>query len=58
MPMKKIAIAFAIILALIVGFLIGWRATILNGNISVDEANGNIGYFECWGRVDQYFINN
>ena len=56
--MKKIAIAFAIILALIVGFLIGWRATILNGNISVDEANGNIGYFECWGRVDQYFINN
>lgn len=34
-----------IALALILGVLIGWRMTILNGNIEVDKANEHIGYF-------------
>lgn len=51
---KKILIIAA---ALIVGFVIGWRTTVINGSISIDKANSNIGYFECWGQVDEYYID-
>ena len=33
---KKILIIAA---ALIIGFIIGWRVTVCNGNISIDESN-------------------
>lgn len=49
--MKFIKNIFIIIISLALGFIIGWRATVLNGIISVNE---HIGYFECWGQVDEY----
>lgn len=54
--MKIIKKAISIVLALILGFIVGWRATIINGVISVDKGNNHIGYFECWGQVDEYYI--
>lgn len=54
--MKTIRQILCIAIILIVGIIIGWKTTVLNGNVSVDNANPNIGYFECWGRVDSYNI--
>lgn len=51
---KKILIIAA---ALIIGFIIGWRVTVCNGNISIDELNEHVGYFECFGQVDEYYID-
>lgn len=48
---KTIAIA---VLALILGVLIGWRMTILNGNIEINE---HIGYFTVFGQTDEYYID-
>ena len=57
--MKQLIIKIlSFILALALGFVIGWRTTVINGIISVDPNNANIGYFECWGYVDQYYIDN
>lgn len=44
-------------LALIIGVLIGWRMTILNGNIETDKANEHIGYFTVFGQTDEYYID-
>lgn len=55
--MKIIKKVIPIVLALIIGFIIGWRATIINGVISVDKGNNHIGYFEYWGQVDEYYID-
>jgi hypothetical protein len=51
---KKILIIAA---AVIIGFIIGWRVTVCNGNISIDEANEHVGYFECFGQIDEYYID-
>lgn len=51
---KTIAIAA---ITLILGVLIGWRITILNGIIEVDKANEHIGYFTVFGQTDEYYIN-
>ena len=51
---KTIAIAA---LALILGIFIGWRMTVLNGNIEVDKANPLIGYFTVFGQTDEYYID-
>lgn len=55
--MKFIKNIFIIIISLVLGFIIGWRATVLNGIVSVDETNEHIGYFECWGQVDEYYMD-
>lgn len=46
-----------IALALILGVLIGWRMTILNGNIEIAKANEHIGYFTVFGQTDEYYID-
>lgn len=51
---KKILVITA---TLIIGFIIGWRGTVCNGNISIDESNEHVGYFECFGQVDEYYID-
>lgn len=51
---KTIAVAA---LTLILGVLIGWRMTVLNGNIEVDKVNPHIGYFTVFGQTDQYYID-
>lgn len=52
--MKIIKQILIIIVTLALGFLIGWRATVLNGNIEVD---GNTGYFTVFGQTDEYYID-
>ena len=44
-------------LALILGVLIGWRITVLNGIIEVDKTNPHIGYFTVFGQTDEYYID-
>jgi hypothetical protein len=51
---KQISI---IIIALILGFLIGWRMTVTKGIIEIDKANNHIGYFTVFGQTDEYYID-
>lgn len=51
---KQISI---IIIALILGFLIGWRMTVTKGVIEIDKANNHIGYFTVFGQTDEYYID-
>ena len=52
--MKQILI---IIMALVLGFLIGWRMTVTKGTIEIDKANNHIGYFTVFGQTDEYYID-
>ena len=51
---KQISI---IIIALILGFLIGWRMAVTKGVIEIDKANNHIGYFTVFGQTDEYYID-
>ena len=51
---KQISI---IIIALALGFLIGWRMTVTRGIIEIDKANNHIGYFTVFGQTDEYYID-
>lgn len=46
-----------IIMALVIGFLIGWRMTVTKGTIEIDKANNHIGYFTVFGQTDEYYID-
>lgn len=46
-----------IALTLIIGFIIGWRTTVVKGIIAVDKANEHIGYFTVFGQTDEYYID-
>lgn len=46
-----------IIIALVIGFLIGWRMTVTKGTIEIDKANNHIGYFTVFGQTDEYYID-
>lgn len=52
--LKQISI---IIIALALGFLIGWRMTVTKGIIEIDKANNHIGYFTVFGQTDEYYID-
>ena len=52
--LKQISI---IIIALILGFLIGWRMTVTKGIIEIDKTNNHIGYFTVFGQTDEYYID-
>lgn len=52
--LKQISI---IIIALALGFLIGWRMTVTKGAIEIDKANNHIGYFTVFGQTDEYYID-
>lgn len=57
-PIKKIlSIILILIISLIIGFIIGYRTTVCSGAISIDKENAHIGYFECFGQVDEYYID-
>lgn len=45
------------ILVIAATLIIGWRVTVCNGNISIDESNEHVGYFECFSQVDEYYID-
>lgn len=44
-------------ITLVIGFIIGWRTTVVNGIIEVDKANEHIGYFTVFGQTDEYYID-
>lgn len=46
-----------IIIALILGFFIGWRMTVTKGTIEIDKSNNHIGYFTVFGQTDEYYID-
>lgn len=46
-----------IIMALVIGFFIGWRMTVTKGTIEIDKANNHIGYFTVFGQTDEYYID-
>lgn len=46
-----------IIIALILGFFIGWRMTVTKGTIEIDKVNNHIGYFTVFGQTDEYYID-
>lgn len=57
MRFKFVRQILVVIIALIVGFLVGWRTTITQGSIEVDNANEHIGYFTVFGQTDEYYID-
>lgn len=54
--MKRHPILMAM-LALVVGLLVGWRATILNLSIHIDNSDPNIAIISVWGQSDWYTID-
>ena len=46
-----------IIMALVLGFFIGWRMTVTKGTIEIDKSNNHIGYFTVFGQTDEYYID-
>ena len=57
MRFKFVREIIVVIIALIIGFFIGWRTTVIQGSIEVDKANKHIGYFTVFGQTDEYYID-
>lgn len=57
MRFKFVREIIVVIIALIIGFLVGWRTTVTQGSIEVDKANEHIGYFTVFGQTDEYYID-
>lgn len=54
---KAIAFLLVAILLIGIGFFVGYRTTVLNGNIEIDNGNEHIGYFTVFGQTDVYYID-
>ena len=57
MEVSEIKQILIIIMALVIGFFIGWRMTVTKGTIEIDKANNHIGYFTVFGQTDEYYID-
>lgn len=57
MRFKFVRQILVFIIALIIGFLVGWRTTVTQGSIEVDKANEHIGYFTVFSQTDEYYID-
>ena len=57
MRFKFVREIIVVIIAIIIGFFIGWRTTVIKGSIEVDKANEHIGYFTVFGQTDEYYID-
>ena len=57
MRFKFVREIIVVVIALIIGFFIGWRTTVTQGSIEVDKANEHIGYFTVFGQTDEYYID-
>lgn len=54
---KAIGITIVAVVLVAIGFVIGYRTTILHGSIEIDKANPNIGYYTVFGQTDVYSID-
>ena len=54
---KVVRQTIVVVFALVLGIIIGWRTTVINGIIKVDNANEHIGYFTVFGQTDEYYID-